>query len=90
MPHSFWPPLPLVGRQVEKANTLAFLLGIPPRIFGASTEIGHLVAERPGAYPVAPVRHPPGSARVRTWVKLGQHFCSLLMSPQDQHTHTHA
>ena len=65
---AFGHPSPVVGRQVGKTNTLALSLGIPPRIFGASTEIGHLGAARPGAYPVAPVRHLPGSARVQTWV----------------------
>ena len=53
MPRSFWPPLPCsrqVGRQI---NTFALALGIPPRKSGASTEIGHLGAERPGAYPIA-------------------------------------
>ena len=47
---AFGHPSPAVGRQVGKTNTLALSLGIPPRIFGASTEIGHLGAERPGAY----------------------------------------
>ena len=64
---AFGHPSPVVGRQVGKTNTLALSLGIPPSIFGASTEFEHLGAERPGAYPVAPVRHPPGSARVQTW-----------------------
>ena len=65
--HSFWPPLPCSRQVGRKNNTWISMLGIPPRLC-ASTETGRLGAERPGAYPVAPVRHPPGLARVQTWV----------------------
>ena len=65
-----------VGR---KNNTWTHVLGIPP-MFCAITETGRIGAERPGAYPVAPVRHPPGLASVQNWVSLGHHFC-LLSGP---------
>ena len=65
--HSFWPPF-LCSRQVgRKKNTWIRMLGIRPS-FCASTETGRLGAERPGAYPMARVRHPPGFASVHTWV----------------------
>ena len=51
MPHSIWPPLPCSRQAGRKTCTWALALGIPPRKSGASTEIGHLGAERPGAYP---------------------------------------
>ena len=56
MPHSFWPPLPCSRQVGGKTNTLALALGITPRKSGASTEMGHLGAERTGAYPVAPCK----------------------------------
>ena len=56
MPHSFWPPLPFRRQVGRKTITLALAMGIPPRKSGASTEFGHLGAERPGAYPVAPCK----------------------------------
>ena len=56
MLHSFWPSLPSSRQAGRKTNTLALTLGIPPRKTGASTEIGHLGAEKPGAYPVAPCK----------------------------------
>ena len=60
MPCTFWPPLPCSRQVGRHHNTLALALGIPTRKIGASTEIGHLGAERPGGYPVAPckdIRH---------------------------------
>ena len=91
MPHSFWPPLRCTRQAGRKNQYLGVIAWYSPKgFFGASTEIGHLGAERPGAYPVALVRHPPGSAGVQTQVELVHHFCSLLIGPQDQHTHTHA
>ena len=56
MPHSFCPPLPCSKQEGRKTNTLALSLGIPQVKSGASTEIGHLTAERPGAYPLAPCK----------------------------------
>ena len=47
MTHSFWPPLPCSRQLGRQHNTLALPLGISPRRFGASTEIGHLGAESP-------------------------------------------
>ena len=53
MPLSFWPPL-TCGRQVcRQTNTLALALGTSRRKFCASTEMGHLGTEIPGAYPKA-------------------------------------
>ena len=48
---AFSHPSPVVGRQGGKTNNLALLLGIPPRMFGASTEIGHPGARDPGRTP---------------------------------------
>ena len=56
MPDSFWPPLPCSRQAGRKTNTLALALGVPLRKSGASTEIGPLGAERPGAYPAAPCK----------------------------------
>ena len=53
---SFSPPLPSSRHVGRQTNTLALALGISPKTFGASTEIGHLGAERPGAYPMAPCK----------------------------------
>ena len=56
MLRSFLPPLPCSRQVGRQTNTLALAPGIPPRKYGTNTEIGHLAAERPEAYPVAPCK----------------------------------
>ena len=40
MPRIFGHPSPVVGRQMDKTNTLALALGIPPRFLVPTQKLG--------------------------------------------------